>query len=68
MGYGGQDCLADPADFNHTLRELRDQAKLQYVDRYGHDDFLYDIRAKEDVYDDLIGVFKSIMGRQSATA
>ncbi|CAI0445451.1 unnamed protein product [Linum tenue] len=63
-----QDCQADPADFNHTLRELRDQALLHYVDRYGHADFLYDIRAKEDVYDDLIGFFKSVMGRQSATA
>ncbi|CAI0445656.1 unnamed protein product [Linum tenue] len=68
MGYGGQDGLADPTDFNHTIRELRNQAKLHYVDRYGHADFLYNIRAKEDVYDDLIGFFRSVMGRQSAIA
>ncbi|GAV62311.1 Abhydro_lipase domain-containing protein, partial [Cephalotus follicularis] len=60
MGYGGNDALADVKDVQHTLKELQSEPQLLYVDNYGHIDFLMSIKAKEDVYEDMVGFFRSL--------
>ncbi|GAB2267594.1 sphingosine N-acyltransferase subunit lip1 [Dionaea muscipula] len=65
MGYGGNDALADLRDFQHTLKELNCKPQLLYLDSYGHVDFLLSIKAMEDVYDHIIGFFRSL-GKSSS--
>ncbi|CAH9147966.1 unnamed protein product [Cuscuta epithymum] len=61
LGYGGSDALADVTDVEHTLRELkRAKPDLLYLDDYGHIDFLLSVRSREDVYDSIVGFFKSL--------
>ncbi|XP_016461570.2 triacylglycerol lipase 1 isoform X2 [Nicotiana tabacum] len=60
MGYGGNDALADVIDVQHTLKKLKPKPDLLYIEEYGHIDFLLSIRAKEDVYDDMIMFFNSV--------
>ncbi|OIT26900.1 PREDICTED: triacylglycerol lipase 1 isoform X1 [Nicotiana attenuata] len=60
MGYGGNDALADVIDVQHTLKQLKRKPDLLYIEEYGHIDFLLSIRAKEDVYDDMIMFFNSV--------
>lgn len=58
MGYGGNDALADVTDVKHTLKELRSKAELLYLRNYGHIDFLLSVKAKEDVYTQMIDFFR----------
>ncbi|KAG1363928.1 triacylglycerol lipase 1 [Cocos nucifera] len=59
MGYGGSDALADVADVRRTVNELRSKPKLFYIDKYGHIDFIMSVKAKDDVYGNLIRFFRS---------
>lgn len=59
MAYGGKDALADITDFRHTLQELPCKSQVLYLEDYGHLDFLLSVRAKEDLYDDMIKFFRS---------
>ncbi|XP_062199289.1 triacylglycerol lipase 1 [Phragmites australis] len=54
MGYGGFDALADVTDVQRTVRELRRKPELLYVRDYGHIDFIMSVKAKDDVYIDLM--------------
>lgn len=65
MGYGGNDALADVTDVERTIKELPSMPDLLYLDDYGHIDFLLSVRAKEDVYDSMIGFFKSLQNVSS---
>lgn len=59
MGYGGNDALADLTDVEHTLKELESKPELLYIEDYGHIDFLLSVKAKEDVYDNMVEFFNS---------
>ncbi|XP_038984128.1 triacylglycerol lipase 1-like isoform X1 [Phoenix dactylifera] len=59
MGYGGTDALADGADVRRTINELRSKPELLYIDKYGHIDFILSVKAKDDVYGELIRFFRS---------
>lgn len=59
MGYGGTDALADVSDVRRTINELRSKPELLYMDDYGHLDFIMSVKAKDDVYGDLIRFFRS---------
>ncbi|XP_057964625.1 triacylglycerol lipase 1 [Malania oleifera] len=66
MGYGGNDALADTTDLQHTLRELQSKPDLLYLENYGHIDFLLSVKAKQDVYNDMIEFFRLFgMSRES---
>jgi lysosomal acid lipase/cholesteryl ester hydrolase len=65
MAYGGNDALADPADFQHTLKELPSKPEVVYLEDYGHIDFILSLQAKQDLYDPIISFFKS-MGKFSS--
>ncbi|EEF43592.1 triacylglycerol lipase 1 [Ricinus communis] len=60
MGYGGYDGLADVKDVEHTLEDLQSKPQLLYLENYGHIDFLLSERAKEDVFNHMIGFFRSL--------
>ena len=66
MGYGGNDALADPIDFQHTLEELKSKPELLFLENYGHVDFLSSVTANRDVYDSMIRFFRS-SGRISSS-
>ncbi|KAH7835637.1 hypothetical protein Vadar_028228 [Vaccinium darrowii] len=66
MGYGPKDALADMTDFQHTLRELKSQPELLYLENYGHIDFLMSVTANRDVYDNMIEFFRSLLGKSSS--
>nr|GLL47287.1 triacylglycerol lipase 1 [Ipomoea trifida] len=66
MGYGGNDALADVTDVERTINELQSKPDLLYLDDYGHIDFLLSVSAKEDVYDSMIGFFKSLQQNVSS--
>ncbi|XP_027106025.2 triacylglycerol lipase 1-like [Coffea arabica] len=59
MAYGGNDSLADVTDVQHTLKELKSQPEVLFLEEYGHIDFLLSVRSKEDLYDDMIRFLKS---------
>ncbi|XP_008806067.1 triacylglycerol lipase 1-like [Phoenix dactylifera] len=59
MGYGGSDALADVTDVWRTIKELRSEPELLYIDKYGHIDFIMSVKAKDDVYGELIRFFRS---------
>ena len=59
MAYGGNDSLADVTDVQHTLKELKSQREVLFLEEYGHIDFLLSVRSKEDLYDDMIRFLKS---------
>ncbi|KAF9621982.1 hypothetical protein IFM89_029202 [Coptis chinensis] len=59
MGYGGNDALADVTDVKHILKDLNSKPELLYLDSYGHLDFIWSVKAKEDVYNDMIRFFGS---------
>ncbi|CAM0950629.1 unnamed protein product [Alopecurus aequalis] len=54
MGYGGLDALADVTDVERTIKELRSTPELLYIGDYGHIDFVMSVKAKDDVYVDLM--------------
>uniref|UniRef100_A0ACD5XQL1 Uncharacterized protein n=1 Tax=Avena sativa TaxID=4498 RepID=A0ACD5XQL1_AVESA len=54
MGYGGLDALADVTDVDRTIKELRSTPELLYIGDYGHIDFVMSVKAKDDVYVDLM--------------
>ena len=59
MAYRGNDSLADVTDVQHTLKELKSQPEVLFLEEYGHIDFLLSVRSKEDLYDDMIRFLKS---------
>ncbi|XP_043709765.1 triacylglycerol lipase 1-like [Telopea speciosissima] len=59
MGYGGNDALADVTDVKKTLEELQSEPQLLYLDQYGHIDFVLSVTAREEVYNNMIGFFRS---------
>jgi lysosomal acid lipase/cholesteryl ester hydrolase len=59
MGYGGLDALADVTDVERTIKELRTTPELLYIGDYGHIDFVMSIKAKDDVYVDLMRFLKA---------
>ena len=65
MGYGGSDALADVTDVKRTIKALRSEPELLYIDSYGHIDFIMSVKAKDDVYGSLIKFFRSIGGSSS---
>ncbi|KAF5951789.1 hypothetical protein HYC85_009733 [Camellia sinensis] len=68
IGYGGNDALADMTDLLHTLKELQSDPELLYLENYGHVDFLLSVTAKRDVYDSMIGFFRSLRGKSSISS
>lgn len=66
MSYGGNDALADVADVQHTLKELQSTPELVYLENYGHMDFILSERGKEDLYNPMIGFFRSL-GKSSSS-
>lgn len=60
MSYGGNDALADATDVQRTLEELSSKPELLYLDNYGHIDFLLSVKANRDIYNHMIGFFRSL--------
>ncbi|KAB1997432.1 hypothetical protein E1A91_D12G023000v1 [Gossypium mustelinum] len=60
MSFGGNDALADATDVQRTLEELSSKPELLYLDNYGHIDFLLSVQANRDIYDHMIGFFRSL--------
>ncbi|KAH7575329.1 hypothetical protein JRO89_XS02G0085100 [Xanthoceras sorbifolium] len=60
MSYGGSDALADITDLQHTLKELQSTPELLFLENYGHVDFIVSVKAKEDIYNHMIGFFRSL--------
>lgn len=67
MAYGGSDALADVTDVKRTIKELRSEPEVLYLDSYGHLDFIMSVKAKDDVYGSLIKFFRSIGEARAAT-
>nr|TKW32055.1 hypothetical protein SEVIR_2G145500v2 [Setaria viridis] len=67
MGYGGLDALADITDVEHTIRELRSTPELLYIGDYGHIDFIMSMKAKDDVYVDLMRFLRAQQGMHSSS-
>ncbi|KAF8406257.1 hypothetical protein HHK36_008342 [Tetracentron sinense] len=59
IGYGGNDALADMTDLEQTLKELQSKPELLYLENYGHIDFILSVKAKEDIYNNMTGFFRS---------
>ncbi|NP_001347451.1 Triacylglycerol lipase 1-like precursor [Zea mays] len=66
MGYGGLDALADVTDVERTIKELRSTPELLYIGGYGHIDFIMSVKAKEDVYVDLMRFLRAQQGMHSS--
>ncbi|KAL6600313.1 hypothetical protein ACP70R_045113 [Stipagrostis hirtigluma subsp. patula] len=66
MGYGGLDALADVTDVERTVKELRSTPDLLYVRDYGHIDFIMSVKAKDDVYVDLMRFLRAKQGWHSS--
>ncbi|XP_066389935.1 triacylglycerol lipase 1-like [Miscanthus floridulus] len=66
MGYGGLDALADVTDVERTIKELRSTPELLYIGDYGHIDFIMSVKAKEDVYVDLMRFLRAQQGMHSS--
>ncbi|KAF9675855.1 hypothetical protein SADUNF_Sadunf09G0076900 [Salix dunnii] len=66
MGYGGHDSLADVTDVERTLKGLQGKPELLYLENYGHLDFILSTQGKEDVYNNMIGFFRSL-GKSSSS-
>ncbi|KQJ99103.1 triacylglycerol lipase 2 isoform X2 [Brachypodium distachyon] len=60
LSYGGQDDLADPADVDLLLADLRRGGHsdatmtVQYLDKFAHLDFIFGVCAKDYVYKDVV--------------
>jgi lysosomal acid lipase/cholesteryl ester hydrolase len=66
MGYGGRDALADVTDVERTVQELRSTPEMLYVGDYGHIDFVMSVKAKDDVYVDLMRFLRAKQGFYSS--
>ncbi|KAG2633737.1 triacylglycerol lipase 1 isoform X1 [Panicum virgatum] len=66
MGYGGLDALADVTDVERTIKQLRSTPELLYIGDYGHIDFIMSVRAKDDVYVDLMRFLRAQQGLHSS--
>jgi len=66
MGYGGLDALAGVTDVEHTIKQLRSTPELLYIGDYGHIDFIMSVRAKDDVYVDLMRFLRAQQGMHSS--
>ncbi|KAL0344121.1 UNVERIFIED_CONTAM: Triacylglycerol lipase 2 [Sesamum angustifolium] len=63
QGYGGQDALSDVEDVRILLDVLKshdqDKIKVQYVEQYGHVDFIMGVDAKDLVYGEVLEFFRA---------
>ncbi|KAL0450788.1 UNVERIFIED_CONTAM: Triacylglycerol lipase 2 [Sesamum latifolium] len=63
VGYGGQDALSDVPDVLRLLDVLKpheqDKIKVQYVEQYGHVDFIMGVDAKDLVYGQILEFFRA---------
>ncbi|KAL2240633.1 UNVERIFIED_CONTAM: Lipase 3 [Sesamum indicum] len=63
LGYGGQDALSDVTDVLRLLDVLKphdqDKIKVQYVEKYGHVDFIMGVDAKDIVYTQILEFFRA---------
>ncbi|KAL0377303.1 UNVERIFIED_CONTAM: Triacylglycerol lipase 2 [Sesamum radiatum] len=63
LGYGGQDALSDVPDVLRLLDVLKphdqDKIKVQYVEQYGHVDFIMGVDAKDLVYGEILDFFRA---------
>ncbi|KAL0351129.1 UNVERIFIED_CONTAM: Triacylglycerol lipase 2 [Sesamum radiatum] len=63
LGYGGQDALSDVEDVRILLDVLKshdqDKIKVQYVEQYGHVDFIMGVDAKDLVYGEVLEFFRA---------
>ncbi|XP_020249835.1 triacylglycerol lipase 1 isoform X2 [Asparagus officinalis] len=66
MAYGGSDALADVTDVRRTIKELKSEPELLYLDPYGHIDFIMSVKANDDVYVSLVNFLQSIGGSSSS--
>nr|CAB3456604.1 unnamed protein product [Digitaria exilis] len=66
MGYGGLDALADVTDVERTIKELRSKPELLYIGDYGHIDFIMSVKAKDDVYLNLMRFLRAQQGLHSS--
>ncbi|KAJ1288926.1 hypothetical protein BS78_02G126100 [Paspalum vaginatum] len=66
MGYGGLDELADVTDVERTIKELRPTPEQLYIGDYGHIDFIMSVKAKDDVYADLMRFLRAQQGMHSS--
>lgn len=66
MGYGGRDALADVTDVERTVQELRSTPEMLYIRDYGHIDFIMSMKAKDDVYIDLMRFLRANQGWHSS--
>ncbi|XP_021668172.1 triacylglycerol lipase 1-like [Hevea brasiliensis] len=60
MGYGGYDAVANVTDVENTIKKFQTKPELLYIENYGHIDFLMSGHVKEDVYNHMIGFFRSL--------
>nr|XP_048337037.1 triacylglycerol lipase 2-like [Ziziphus jujuba var. spinosa] len=62
LSYGGQDALSDPRDVGLLLDALKfhdvDKLTVQFVNDYGHADFIMGVNAKDIVYRSVVSFFK----------
>jgi lysosomal acid lipase/cholesteryl ester hydrolase len=66
MGYGGRDALADVTGVERTVQELRSTPEMLYIGGYGHIDFVMSVKAKDDVYVDLMRFLRAKQGFYSS--
>ncbi|KAF8044256.1 hypothetical protein BT93_A2291 [Corymbia citriodora subsp. variegata] len=63
LSYGGNDALSDKSDLQFLLDNLKlhDASKLtvQFIEEYGHADFIMGVNAKDKVFGQVLSFFKS---------
>ncbi|KAI6678036.1 hypothetical protein NL676_038832 [Syzygium grande] len=67
IGHVGSDTLADLADAQCSVDEMQSRPQMLYLENYAHIDFLLSLIAKKDVYDPVMGFFRSL-GKQSSSS
>jgi pimeloyl-ACP methyl ester carboxylesterase len=57
--HGGKDTLSTPGDVFEWLKIISKLQGSKYLDNYGHGDFVWGIKARQDIYEDLIARIKA---------
>jgi lysosomal acid lipase/cholesteryl ester hydrolase len=58
--------LADVTGVERTVQELRSTPEMLYIGGYGHIDFVMSVKAKDDVYVDLMRFLRAKQGFYSS--
>ncbi|KAL5581343.1 hypothetical protein UlMin_013785 [Ulmus minor] len=62
ISYGGQDALSDVRDVGRLLDSLKlhdvDKLTVQFIEEYGHADYIMGVNAKDLVYKSVVSFFK----------